>query len=190
MFLAVPLLLGIAFSFVSDLIKKPRRFSFCLLLVSVALFAVKVSTIGSILNKEETAPLQIVELRRIDDIKRDCARINALCRDNVDLVVALPPLNCTYPDASFYCLAGEMMFPNYPKTLIYGFERRSWRAEMESTNVRSNILFIGGSRQGWQLAANQAITDCGDEKAVIHLVRNSNALTLPNLLRKLKPVMQ
>jgi hypothetical protein len=190
MFLAVPLLLGIAFSFCSDLIRKPKDVCFWLLLVSIALFAVKLSTIGAILKREEAAPLPVVELRRIDDIKRACARIDALCKDKADLMVALPPINCTYADASFYCLAGEMMFPDYPKTLIYGFERRSWRVEMEATNVSPNILFIGGSRHGWQLAASPDITNCGDEKAVIHLVHNPNALTLPQLVRKLKPVMR
>ncbi|MGP8198773.1 MAG: hypothetical protein ACLQU4_04650 [Limisphaerales bacterium] len=188
MFLAVPLLLGIAFSFCSDLIKKPRAFSCWLLLVSIAVFSVKLSTIGASLQRQEAAPLPVVELRRIDEIGRVCARIDALCRNKADLIVALPPINCTYADASFYCLAGEMMFPDYPRTLIYGFERRSWRAEMEGTNVSPNILFIGGSRLGWQLAAGPDITDCGDEKTVIHLVHNANALTLPQLVRKLKPV--
>ncbi|MGD0816157.1 MAG: hypothetical protein ABSA83_21405 [Verrucomicrobiota bacterium] len=188
MFLAEPLLLGTGFSFFADLIKKPKAFSFWLLIVAIATFSVKMSTIGTILKREEAAPQAVVELRRVDDIERACARIDALCRNKSNLIVALPPNNCTYADASFYCLAGEMMFPDYPRTLIYGFERRSWRAEMEATNASPDILFIGGSRHGWELAAGPDITDCGDETTVIHLVHNANTLNLPQLLRKLKPV--
>jgi hypothetical protein len=190
MFLALPLLLGIAFSFCSDLVKRKSTVCACLLAAGIVLFAVKASTLGNDVAREASSVLPGVVLRRIDASRELCVKINALCAGKVGLIVALRQANCTPAEAPFYCLAGEMLVPDYPKTLIYGFERQSWRTEAEATNVNSYILFIGGTRRGWQTVANPNITDFSDDKTVIHLVHNVESLPLPGVLRKLKPVTQ
>ncbi len=85
-------------------------------------------------------------------------------------------------------MAGGTIYPDYPRTLIYDFERRRWRVEFETTNAASNILFIGGSRRGWQKVSGTNIIDCGENPAPLHLVFNVDRLPVPELLRKLKPV--
>jgi hypothetical protein len=192
MFLAAPLLLGIGFSFCSDLIDNQKRWLVGLLLVCAGAALVRTTTLDAAIQKATTDQPPPIALRRVVEVRRECAAIDALCRGRIELVVALPPLNCSYADASFDCVAGEVMFPDYPRTLIYGFDRRAWRSEAELAAVSTNILFIGGGRRGWQEAArlDHGISEVGDGKLVLHQVRNTAGLPLRELLRKLKPVMQ
>jgi hypothetical protein len=192
MFLAAPLLLGIGFSFCSSLMEKPKPALVALLLVCAGATLVKAATLGAIVLNEAVPRPPPIALRRVQEVRQECAALNALCRDNIELIVALPPLHCSYADASFDCVAGEMMFPDYPRTLIYGFDRRAWRTETELATVSANILFIGGGRRGWQQAARDRpdISEVGDGKLVLHRMRNTEKLPLGKLLRALKPVMQ
>jgi len=192
MFLAAPLLLGIGFSFCAGLIENQKPALLTLVFLCVAAVLMRTVTFNTTVQKEIAASLSPISLRRVDEVRQDCATIQAACRSNVDLLVALPPLHCSYADAPFYCVAGEMMFPKYPPTLIYGIDRRRWRVEAEMTAVTSNILFIGGGRRGWQVVAqnDRGIIDAGNGQLVLHRVKNTAGLPLDELLRKFKPVLQ
>jgi len=192
MLLAAPLLLGIGFSFCAGLIGNQKPALVALLLVCAGALLVRTGTLDAAIQKETAAGPPPISLRLVGEVRRQCADIQALCRSNIELVVALPPLHCSYADASFYCVAGEMMFPDYPRTLIYGFDRRAWRSEAELATVSSNILFIGGGRRGWQQVARdvRGVSEDGDGDLVLHRVHNADSLPLRDLLRKLRPVLQ
>jgi hypothetical protein len=187
-FLAVPLLLAISFSFCSDLIKRTTTVSACLLAAAIISLGIKVCNLDAIAKKEESITTAEVQLRRVDEVRKTCAQINAAGKTKADLIVALPPVNCTYAEANFDCMGGEILFPDYPKTLIYGSDRRSWRADVEMTNISRNILFIGGSRSAWRWPDGPDVPACGEGELVLHIVNNSNGLTLPELLGRLKAV--
>jgi hypothetical protein len=89
-------------------------------------------------------------------------------------------------------MAGEIMFSDYPRTLIYGFDRRGWRSESELPAVTTNILFIGGGRRGWQEFAriHPNVRDDSNGGLELHQMRNTEGLPLRELLRKMKPVME
>jgi hypothetical protein len=193
MFLAAPLLLGIGFSFCSSLIDNQKLALAALLFVCVGAELAKAPTLEATVGEETAARTPPIALRRVEEVRHECEAIDALCHfNNIELVVALPPQHCSYADASFDCVAGEIMFPEYPRTLIYGFDRRAWRSESELATVSSNILFIGGGRRGWQEAArhDHGISVVGDGEFVLHQVRNADGLPLRELLQKLKPVLQ
>jgi hypothetical protein len=84
------------------------------------------------------------------------------------------------------------MFQDYPRTLIYGADRRAWRSETELATVSSNILFIGGGRRGWEQVEGheRGLSEVGDGKLVLHEMHNTDGLPLREILRKLKPVME
>jgi hypothetical protein len=170
MFLAAPLLLGIGFSFCAGLIGNQKPALVALLLVSAAAVLVRSTLFNATLQKETVAGPSPISLRRLEEVRQECASIESLCRSNIELVVALPPLHCSYADASFYCVAGEVMFPDYPRTLIYKFDRRNWRSEAELATVSSNILFIGGGRRGWQEVASHdhSIREDGKGELFLH----------------------
>ena len=192
MFLAAPLLLGIGFSFCSGLMGDQKTELVALLLVCAGATLVKAVTLGVAVQTATTPGPPPIAVRRVEEARQECAVIDALCRGKIELVVTLPPLHCSYADAAFDCMAGEVMFPDYPRTLIYGFDRRAWRSETELATVSTNILFIGGGRRGWQEVArhDHGISEVGDGKLVLHQVRNTDALPLRELLRELKPVME
>jgi hypothetical protein len=192
MFLAAPLLLGIGFSFCAGLVGRQKPALVALLLVCAGVIMFKAATLDATVLRETAHQPPPISLRRVADVRQKCATIREVCRSNIDLLVALPPTYCSYEDAHFYCLGGEAMFPDYPPTLIYGYERRGWRSEAEMPAAKSDILFIGGGRRGWQQVArlDPGISEVGQGELVLHRVHNADALPLRDLLQKLKPVMQ
>jgi hypothetical protein len=192
MFLAAPLLVGIGFSFCADLIDKRKPALVALLLLCVGAELFKIPALQATVMAETADGPPPIALRSVEEVQDNCVTIAALCQGDIELVVALPPLHCSYADASFDCVAGEVLFPDYPRTLIYGFDRRAWRTESELAAVSTNILFIGGGRRGWQQAASHdpGISAVGDGTRVLHRVHNTEGLPLRDLLQKLKPVME
>ena len=192
MFLAAPLVLGVGFSYCSGLIQNQKSALVALLLACAGATVFKAATFGVAIQKETAPWPPPIATRRVEEVRQECGAIDALCRNDIELLVALPPLRCSYADAAFDCVAGEVMFADYPRTLIYGFDRRAWRSETELATVSTNILFIGGGRRGWQEVAlhDHGIIEVGDGKLVLHRVHNGAGLPLRELLLKLKPVME
>jgi hypothetical protein len=189
MYLGVPLLLGVGIAFCAGLVKKPVKYCLWLLVICLAFMVPKISSLHGAVENQLNTPPGIPQFIRVEDLKKMCGKIDALAQGKVDLVVALPPVNCSYPDAAFYCYAGDVVFPDFPKTLIHGFERRAWRAQIEATNVNNTLLFVGGTKSGWARLAGPDVFDKSDGQTVIHLVRNSAKLPTRELLLKLKPVI-
>lgn len=187
MFIALPLLLGLALAQLVEIAGIPFRAvmigSAVLVVVLTQKLIVTGDEVRAALASEEISP---VEVRPVDELQRETSYIAQVAKEQgADILVALgAPYK--YHDLQLWCHTGEVWNKDFPQTLVPQYERRWWRYLDETKHVHPTILFIGGGENRWKvlLASHPEIRPCGDGKLMLHVLRN-NTLPTIDLLQKL-----
>jgi hypothetical protein len=146
MFLAIPLILGLAFFwlekayFLNVRIWKP-----ILLIIGLIMLIVKLSAINEVVatHTEETNFVAVGN-KNIDDLCLECTEINNICDSlDIDLIMFVGNWSMNIVDLNFYTYGCDILEPNFKPNVLSQYERRTWCFEEAKTQVKNNVLIYG-----------------------------------------------
>lgn len=192
MFLALPLLLCLAFAIVSEKIKNPSRFAATLALICVVFFSIKLTKTNSVVTAETESPKDLpIRITRVDSIRSNSKKINDIAqKENAELILGIDG-EITYPDLEFYLWGGEVFYGNFKPNLVWNFDRRSWRKSEELSKVHTTILIVGG-KSAWTthyLSVHNNATSCSTGSLPMFILHNNHQST-HDLLQELGEIQQ
>ncbi|MBL7982280.1 MAG: hypothetical protein JNL52_10790 [Flavobacteriales bacterium] len=152
MFLALPLVLAWWGGMLQVSKGHPRPHRNILILffaMGVYCFVAKTNRLQSVIDHTIASQHDIpVQVRSVDELRNDCAKINANAHQNNAKLVAF----FKAPDhhASFLrCYTCELFEPTMPATVGLDFDRRAWRRALSDGTAERPVLVVGGNPEQW-----------------------------------------
>ncbi len=182
MFLALPLSIALFIPFIK--IKQWKPVTGITVILAFSFFIYKTQLLEeSILTAVRNAENGTITIIKVDELKDDCNRINAVCKQyDVNLVMIVDLWADNF--INYGCQACDETFPAtlYPKN-----DRRTWRLQEEKDKVSRTIVLLDKSEQIKSVAEDPAAKDLelvsvGNR---MYLLKN-NALTTIELIKRLK----
>lgn len=176
MFLAIPLLLGLAIFWTKKEFVNKKNWQLIILTIAISVFLVKISSYSSVINahtqKENYGP---VAIKKLSDLEKECSEIQQITSQyNIDLIVFIPNWEYNVPSMEFYNYGCSILEENLSSSVMNIYERRTWVFQQEKNSVRKNILLFNQNLD--KVEEYRKVVDCEivSKTPNILLIRNNN----------------
>lgn len=186
MFLAVPVLLGLACTWALSGRRDKWPVLITLVVLCIVSTGIKLSradaSIREFTKHENLGPIDMVS---IDKLCNECEELNRLARQyNASLLVGVFSAEMRTTYLELRTRGCEMLIDSFPETLNAAGDSRTWRFLEEEEHVHERILFLGGDPSYWvgdtSTASNLGIS-CISEKPYVHVLVNNTVPTIRKL---------
>ncbi|MDX1447353.1 hypothetical protein, partial [Lishizhenia sp.] len=142
MFLAVPLLLGLALYWINPQLKNLTTWNWAIIVLVLFIGIRKISTYSSCIDKQtETTNFGPIAIKNLDELTQKCDELKELTKTyNVDLVVFIADWRYGVAEIGHYNYACPVLQENTMNTVMNVYERRTWIFNNEKNKVRKNLL--------------------------------------------------
>lgn len=176
MFLAIPLLLGLALWWVIDTFRTSKKWQMVMLVATVMVFVVKVYSYPEVIKKHtEKTNLGPIAIKNIEELKKECSEINEMAnRYRADLVVFTPTEAYNICTLGLYNNGCSAIQKNSFNSIMNIYERRTWVFEEEKNSARKNILLF--NQDTTLMSDYQKAVDCEivQNNPPVILIKNNN----------------
>ncbi|XOV69212.1 MAG: hypothetical protein ACFHU9_08500 [Fluviicola sp.] len=192
MYLAVPLLLGLALHWASKAReKRVTRYSYLFLVVAAATISIKQFYFPvKIKELDPHRDLNILHVSTIDALENDCGQISSILDQHpVDLVVFVPHWSHSDAHTQLLNYGCSFMDSRLNASVISLYERRTWKFNSAIRLPHRNVLLYG-----YDLANKQEVLNYKDAR-IVHrnpdmVLITNNRLPLKQLTSKFKIKMK
>lgn len=184
MFLAIPILLGLAVFWAKDKFTDEKKWTLVILTIAISVFLVKISCYSSIV-KEHTEKTNFgpVAIKKLSVLENECSEmLEITSKYNVDLVVFIPGGDHNVPSLEFYNYGCSIIEEKTASSVMSIYERRTWIFQEEKNTARKNVLLFNQNLD--KIEEFKKILDC----EVIN--RNPNMVLLKKNNRTLKELSE
>jgi len=148
MFIGIPLLFALSLSWgLESLPFSKNRIRIVIFAMCIIVFIFKmISYHPNVKQNTQKTDFGPIAMKKVKDIKTDCAWLATIARDNkTDLIIFVPIWSLNVPILEFYDYGCPMVEKEFTKTLLTGYEKRTWVYMKEKSEVYPNILIFGAS---------------------------------------------
>lgn len=174
MFLAVPLLLGLALFWAGKNFVNVKQWRVVILTIAISVFFIKVSCYPSVIKSHtKRTNYGPIAIKRLDDLVSECSEINEIIsKYGIDLVVFIPGGERNVPGMEFYDYGCPVIEKNAFSSVMTIYERRTWIFQQEKNNIRKTLLLFNQDIN--QIEEYRKVLDC----EIIN--RNPNMILIKN----------
>ncbi len=174
MFLAIPLLLGLAVFWTKKNFIDEKKWQLIILTIAISVTLVKVSCYSSVIKKHtEKTNFGTIAIKKLDDLKNECSEIQQITsKYDIDLVVFIPNWERNVPSMEFYNYGCSIIEKNLFSSVMNIYERRTWIFQQEKNSARKNLLLF--NQRIDQIEEYRKVLDC----EIIN--RNPNMILIKN----------
>lgn len=142
MFLAVPILLGLAIFWTKEHFKDEKKWVLVILTIAISVFLVKISCYKPVIKQHtEKTNYGAVAIKSLDTLIRECSEIQQITsKYEVDLVVFLPTWDRNVPSMEFYNYGCPIIEESSTSSIMNIYEKRTWVYQEEKVKARKNVL--------------------------------------------------
>ncbi|SFT38325.1 hypothetical protein SAMN05216474_0245 [Lishizhenia tianjinensis] len=142
MFLALPLLLGLALFWLNPQPKNSRNWNWIILTLVLFVGIRKITTSSSIVEKHtQTTNFGPIAIKDINELQEGCDELqHIVAKYDVDLVVYIADWKINAAEIGLYNYGCPILEDNAQNTVMNVYERRTWVFEEEKNKVRNNVL--------------------------------------------------
>lgn len=144
MFLAIPLLLGIAFLWWKSEFKNAKEWKLVIMSIAFSFFFVKAGILPQVVKSHTNINnLGPVGVKKLSDLERECNDLKELTtKYGVDLVVFNPKTDEILPRVEFYNFGCDVMVNDMVPGVMNIYERRTWVYQKERATARNTVLIF------------------------------------------------
>ncbi len=176
MFLAMPLLLGLAFLWLKKGFLSEQKWRVMILSLGMLVFLIKATAYSAVIDKHtEETNYGPVAIKKLDDLIDDCAEMEKITRQyNVDLVVFIPNWEYRVPSMEFYNYGCPILQENTVSSTMNLYERRTWIFQKERDMVRKNIILFNFYPDHFELLQKEYDIEQINEHPSMILIREND----------------
>lgn len=186
MFLAIPLLTGLAFMWIKKHIRiSDQNWIYILSIIIITTFFIKSSLYPTVVkNHTQITNYGPVAIKKIKDLKCECTELKSIAQtNNIDLILFVPDWKYNVPHMEFYNYGCPIFEKGLPPTILNVYEKRTWVYVKEKTSIHKNILILTNGIDSTKL------NEIKDFEVIpwnpsIYIIKENN-LTTEDLLNKL-----